>query len=122
MRVDGHSEQEDSPGPVHNDNRFYGLQALSNLDNAVNGKLNNLYRDSSGSTDYSPPPKKNNYTPPKPPRKAPSASPPSIRRGYTSHDDLDFRSRKSEMYESSGNHKEEMEPGAPYSYTGANLP
>lgn len=120
MRVDGHSEQEDSPGPVHNDNRFYGLQALSNLDNAVNGKLNNLYRDSSGSTDYSPPPKKNNYTPPKPPRKAPSASPPSIRRGYTSHDDLDFRSRKSEMYESSGNHREEMEPGAPYSYTGAN--
>jgi len=120
MRVDGHSEQEDSPGPVHNDNRFYGLQALSNLDNAVNGKLNNLYRDSSGSTDYSPPPKKNNYTPPKPPRKAPSASPPSIRRGYTSHDDLDFVSRKSEMYESAGNQKEEMEPGAPYSYTGAN--
>jgi len=120
MRVDGHSEQEDSPGPVHNDNRFYGLQALSNLDNAVNGKLNNLYRDSSGSTDYSPPPKKNNYTPPKPPRKAPSASPPSIRRGYTSHDDLDFRSRKSEMYESSGNQREEMETGAPYSYTGAN--
>eukprot|EP00092_Neocalanus_flemingeri_P058211 GFUD01069325.1.p1 GENE.GFUD01069325.1~~GFUD01069325.1.p1 ORF type:complete len:724 (+),score=131.00 GFUD01069325.1:628-2799(+) len=120
MRVDGHSEQEDSPGPVHNDNRFYGLQALSNLDNAVNGKLNNLYRDSSGSTDYSPPPKKNNYTPPKPPRKAPSASPPSIRRGYTSHDDLDYKSRKSEMYESSGNQREEMEPGAPYSYTGAN--
>merc|ERR1719495_918385 len=120
MRVDGHSEQEDSPGPGHNDNRFYGLQALSNLDNAVNGKLNNLYRDSSGSTDYSPPPKKNNYTPPKPPRKAPSASPPSIRRGYTSHDDLDFVSRKSEMYESAGNQKEEMEPGAPYSYTGAN--
>jgi len=120
MRVDGHSEQEDSPGPVHNDNRFYGLQALSNLDNAVNGKLNNLYRDSSGSTDYSPPPKKNNYTPPKPPRKAPSASPPSIRRGYTSHDDLDYKSRKSEMYESSGNRREEMEQGAPYSYTGAN--
>jgi len=120
MRVDGHSEQEDSPGPVHNDNRFYGLQALSNLDNAVNGKLNNLYRDSSGSTDYSPPPKKNNYTPPKPPRKAPSASPPSIRRGYTSHDDLDFRSRKSEMYESSRNQREDMETGAPYSYTDAN--
>jgi len=120
MRVDGHSEQEDSPGPVHNDNRFYGLQALSNLDNAVNGKLNNLYRDSSGSTDYSPPPKKNNYTPPKPPRKAPSASPPSIRRGYTSHDDLDFKCRNSEMYESSGNPKEEMDPSAPYSYTGAN--
>ena len=57
-----------------------------NLDNAVNGKINNftLNQDSSGSTDYSPPPKKNNYTPPKPPRKAPSSSPPNIRRGYVS--------------------------------------
>merc|ERR1719228_1457122 len=55
-----------------------------------------------------------------PPRKAPSASPPSIRRGYTSHDDLDFRSRKREMYESSRNQREDMETGAPYSYTDAN--
>ena len=120
MRVDGHSEQEDSPGPVGHDNRFYGLQALSNLDNAVNGKLNNLYRDSSGSTEYSPPAKKNNFTPPKPPRKAPSASPPSIRKGYASHDDLEYRSRKSEMYERSGNSRGEMDAATPYSYTGAN--
>jgi len=111
MRVEGTSEQEDSPGP---DSRFYGLQALSNLDNAVNGKVNNLYRDSSGSIDYSPPPKKNNLTPPKPPRKAPSASPPSLRKGYASHDELDFRSKsRNEMYES--NQKKDFS-----SYAGGN--
>ena len=114
MRVEGVSEQEDSPGP---DSRLYGLQALSNLDQAVNGKVNNLYRDSSGSIDYSPPPKKNNLpTPPKPPRKAPSASPPSIRKGYASHDELDYRSKsRNEMYS-----QEDSEAGGAYSYAGAN--
>ena len=113
MRVEGTSEQEDSPGP---DSRLYGLQALSNLDNAVNGKVNNLYRDNSGSIDYSPPAKKNNLTPPKPPRKAPSASPPSIRKGYASHDELDYRSKsRSEMYE-----KGDPETGGAFSFAGAN--
>ena len=99
MRVEGHSEQEDSPGMNHEDNRFYGLQALSHLDNAVNGgtKLNNLYRNQQ--SEYSVPVKKNNITPPKPPSKAPSASPPSVRRGYLSHDELDFKARRSEMFE-----------------------
>ena len=111
--MEGTSEQEDSPGP---DSRLYGLQALSNLDNAVNGKVNNLYRDSSGSIDYSPPAKKNNLTPPKPPRKAPSASPPSIRKGYASHDELDYRSKsRSEMYE-----KGDPETGGAFSFAGAN--
>ena len=115
MRVEGTSEQEDSPGPG-GDSRLYGLQALSNLDNAVNGKVNNLYRDSSGSIDYSPPAKKNNLTPPKPPRKAPSASPPSIRKGYASHDELDYRSKsRSEMYE-----KGDPETGGAFSFAGAN--
>ena len=126
MRVEGYSEQEDSPGLSHDDNRFYGLQALSNLDNAVNGnKLNNLYRNQQQS-DYSVPVKKNNITPPKPPRKAPSASPPSIRRGYLSHDELDFKSRRSEMFETLD---KEMESDGrvgggphhgPYSYTDKN--
>ena len=63
MRVSGYSEQEDSPGPSqgpgNDNNRFYGLQALSNLDNAVNGnKLNNLYRSQDYS--HSAPAKKNN--------------------------------------------------------------
>ena len=115
MRVEGTSEQEDSPGPGGPDSRLYGLQALSNLDQAVNGKVNNLYRDSSGA-DYSPLPKKNNLTPPKPPRKAPSASPPSIRKGYVSHDELDYRSKsRSEMYE-----KQDLETGGAFSYAGAN--
>ena len=116
MRVEGTSEQEDSPGPSGGDSRLYGLQALSNLDHAVNGKVNNLYRDSSGSIDYSPPAKKNNLpTPPKPPRKAPSASPPSIRKGYASHDELDYRSRsRAEMYERGDSRNGD------YSYTGAN--
>merc|ERR1719209_1689160 len=115
MRVEGTSEQEDSPGPG-GDSRLYGLQALSNLDNAVNGKVNNLYRDNSGSIDYSPPAKKNNLTPPKPPRKAPSASPPSIRKGYASHDELDYRSKsRSEMYE-----KGDPETGGAFSFAGAN--
>ena len=75
------------------------FQALSKLDNALNGKVNNLYRDSSGSS-YSPPPKKHNFTPPKPPRKAPSASPPSARKGYASLDELEFgSSRRSNIYE-----------------------
>jgi len=115
MRVEGTSEQEDSPGPG-GDSRLYGLQALSNLDNAVNGKVNNLYRDNSGSIDYSPPAKKNNLTPPKPPRKAPSASPPSIRKGYASHDELDYRSKsRSEMYE-----RGDPETGGAFSFAGAN--
>jgi len=96
MRVEGHSEQEDGSSPA--DNRLYGLQALSKLDNALNGKVSNLYRDSSGSS-YSPPPKKNNFTPPKPPRKAPSASPPATRKGYASLDELEFGSRRSNIYE-----------------------
>ena len=80
--------------------RFYGLQALSNLDNAVNGgqKMNNLYK-MNNQPEYSVPVKKNNITPPKPPRKAPSASPPSVRRGYLSHDELDFKARRSELFE-----------------------
>ena len=114
MRVEGTSEQEDSP--VHDDHRFYGLQALSHLDNAVNGtKLNNLYRNQQQS-EYSVPVKKNNISPPKPPRKAPSTSPPSVRRGYLSHDELEFKSRRSEMYD-------DMDPngvGGPYSYTDKN--
>lgn len=118
MRVEGTSEQEDSPGPGP-DSRFYGLQALSNLDNAVNGKVNNLYRDSSGSIDYSPPPKKNNLTPPKPPRKAPSASPPSIRKGYASHDELELRTKsRNEMYEH--NQKRDWENEGGFSYANAN--
>jgi len=118
MRVHGHSEQEDSPGPhgSHNgqDDRFYGLQALSNLDNAVNGKVSNLQRES-----YSPPPqKKNNFQPPKPPRKAPSASPPNIRKGYTSTGDLDIRHKKGgEMFESARNASEEREANNRFSYT-----
>lgn len=126
MRVEGTSEQEDGPSPANNrlygaasasDNRLYGLHALSNLDNAVNGKLNNLYRDSSGSTDYSPPPKKNNYTPPKPPRKAPSASPPNIRKGYASLDELEFVPKRNNMYEPENYG---AEPSFPNSYTGTN--
>ena len=118
MRVEGYSEQEDSPGLSHEDNRFYGLQALSNLDNAVNGnKLNNLYRNQpSTHPEYSVPMKKNNITPPKPPRKAPSASPPSVRRGYLSHDELEFKSRKSEIYDE----RSDMDHHGPYSYTDKN--
>lgn len=117
MRVDGYSEQDDSSSPPPHDHRFYGLQALSNLDNAVNGKINNftINQDSSGSTDYSPPPKKNNYTPPKPPRKAPSSSPPNIRRGYVSYDELDQPSRNGDI-----RYERKMENNAPFSYTGAN--
>ena len=122
MRVEGYSEQEDSPGPGHSDNnRFYGLQALSNLDNAVNGnKLNNLYRSQDYS--HSAPAKKNNISPPKPPRKAPSASPPSIRRGYMSHDELDFKSRRSEVFDAidDKNIRSDMETGPSYSYTDKN--
>ena len=122
MRVSGYSEQEDSPGPGHHDNnRFYGLQALSNLDNAVNGnKLNNLYRSQDYS--HSSPAKKNNISPPKPPRKAPSASPPSIRRGYMSHDELEFKSRRSEVYDQmeEKGRQSDMETGASYSYTERN--
>lgn len=85
------------------DNRLYGLHALNNLDIAVNGKeVNSMpsyqeirrrggststgQQDSSGgSAEYSPPPKRNHLQhPPKPPRKAPSVSPPSVRRGATS--------------------------------------
>ena len=126
MRVEGLSEQEDSPGPraqdqlrAQDDARYYGLQALSNLDNAVNGsKLNNLnYRNQQASNEYSVPVKKNNITPPKPPRKAPSASPPSIRRGYMSHDELDFKNRRSELFDPTDSG---METGGPYSYTERN--
>ena len=122
MRVSGYSEQEDSPGPSqgpHNDNnRFYGLQALSNLDNAVNGnKLNNLYR-SQDYSHHSNTVKKNNISPPKPPRKAPSVSPPSIRRGYMSHDELDFKSRRSEVFDALDDRS--MDAGASYSYTDKN--
>ena len=117
MRVEGYSEQEDSPGLNNEDTRFYGLQALSNLDNAVNGsKLNNLYRNQTSSVgDYSVPMKKNNITPPKPPRKAPSASPPSVRRGYLSHDELDFKARRSELFD-----ERDMDASGPYSYTDKN--
>lgn len=82
------------------DNRLYGLHALNNLDIAVNGKeVNSMpsYHEirrrgsstnSSDENSLSRPPaskRPNNFeTPPKPPRKAPSASPPSVRRGMTS--------------------------------------
>ena len=69
--------------------RFYGLQALSVLDNAVNGgqKMNNQ-------AEYSVPFKKNNITP----HKASSASP-HVRRGYLLHNELDFKARGSELFE-----------------------
>ena len=123
MRVEGHSEHEDSPRQARGDRddaRYYGLQALSNLDNKVNGdKLNNLnYRNQQAQHEYSVPVKKNNITPPKPPRKAPSASPPSIRRGYMSHDELDFKNgRRSELFDPTDSG---METGGPYSYTERN--
>jgi hypothetical protein len=113
MRVEGSSEQEDCPSPA--DQRLYGLQALSKLDNAVNGKISNLYKDSSGSTDYSPPPKKNNYTPPKPPRKATSTSPPpNYRKGYSSLDELEIGSKPHSP------EKMDYSPPYPVSYTSAN--
>lgn len=118
MRVEGHSEHEDSPRGDRGEDRYYGLQALSNLDNKVNGdnKLNNInYRNQTN--EYSVPVKKNNITPPKPPRKAPSASPPSIRRGYMSHDELDLKNRKSELFDPTDSG---METGGPYSYTERN--
>ena len=85
------------------DNKLYGLHALNNLDIAVNGKevnsmpsyhevkrrssqqMQSFQLDSSGgSAEYSPPLKRNNLAPtpppPKPPRKAPSMSPPSLKR------------------------------------------
>lgn len=122
MRVDGHSEQEDNdePGGPHNgqENRFYGLQALSNLDNAVNGaKLNNLQQERSGSVEYSHPSKRNNFTPPKPPRKAPSSSPPSLRKSYTSHENLDLRDDMRKQYQ---NQMEDIDPNGRISYTGTN--
>ena len=109
MRIEGTSEQEDAPSPA--DNRLYGLQALNKLDNAVNGKVNNLYRDSSNS-DYGAPPKMNNFTPPKPPRKAPSSSPPSYRKGYASLDELEFVAKRNNVggYEGEG-----YDQGYPYS-------
>ena len=116
MRVEGFSEQEDCPSPA--DHRLYGLQALSKLDNALNGKVNNLYRDRSVPADYSPSPKKNNFTPPKPPRKAPSSSPPNIRKGYNSLDELEFVDRRSSMYESDiPKYNMDLYPN---SYTGTN--
>lgn len=121
MRVEGHSEIEDSPRAGDRDDaRYYGLQALSNLDSKVNGdnKLNNHnYRNQQAANEYSVPVKKNNITPPKPPRKAPSASPPSIRRGYMSHDELDFKNRRSELFDPTDSG---METGGPYSYTERN--
>ncbi len=93
---------ESSSDSKNHNNRLFGLHALNNLDIAVNGKnVNSMpgyqevrqqYLDSSGnSADYSPQPVKRNQVisngtfisspPNKPPRsKAPSASPPSVRR------------------------------------------
>ena len=67
--------------PENPDNRLYGLHALNNLDIAVNGKeVNSMpsyqeIRLRSRNPHFD--------TPPKPPRKAPSQSPPSVRRGMT---------------------------------------
>ena len=77
-----------SNNPVNkSDNRLYGLHALNNLDIAVNGKeVNSMpsYQEirlrSKNYPDSNP---RYSDTPPKPPRKAPSQSPPSIRRGMT---------------------------------------
>ena len=96
------------------------VQALSKLDNAVNGKVSNLHRDRSGSADYSAPqPKMNNFTPPKPPRKAPSSSPPNYRKGYASLDELEFVAKRNNH----GGYDDEQqgyggEQG--YPYTGTN--
>jgi len=122
MRVSGHSEIEDSPGPTEpyegQDNRFYGLQALSNLDNAVNGsKMNNLKNERSSFTDYSLPSKRNNVTPPKPPRKAPSASPPSLRKSYASQESVDPRYERERSFINNISHLENSDSLRKISYT-----
>jgi hypothetical protein len=65
------------------DNRLYGLHALNNLDIAVNGKEVNSMPSYQEIRLRSRPQHQNFDTPPKPPRKAPSQSPPSVRRGMT---------------------------------------
>jgi len=125
MRVDGHSEIEDSPGPSEHyggqDNRFYGLQALSNLDNAVNGsKMNNLRNERSSFTDYSLPSKRNNVTPPKPPRKAPSASPPSLRKSYASQESIEPRYERERSFINNVGQNENYDSLRKMSYTETN--
>lgn len=125
MRVSGHSEIEDSPGPGElngdQDSRLYGLQALSNLDNAVNGgKMNNLKNERSSFTDYSLPSKRNNVTPPKPPRKAPSASPPSLRKSYASQESVDPRFERERSFINNISHLDNSDSLRKISYTETN--